>query len=87
MADASGAMKSFRLKSEIRKSDRLIGCGCLIGIGLILTAVMIGAMMGDYIGPPEGAEANRREADLRVALSFAGLVAAGWAGVALIRKK
>jgi hypothetical protein len=33
------------------------GCGCvtLIALGLLCLAFMFGGMMGDYIGPPEGA--------------------------------
>jgi hypothetical protein len=75
-----------RAAPELRFSlgQRVLGCGCSFVVGIFLMAIMAGAMMWHYIGPPEGAVENERRRSQRILFSFAGLVACTSAGVWLL---
>ena len=65
------------------------GCGCLAlcAIGLLASAFLMGAMMGDYIGPAEGAAANAHRANIQMLLSLFVIVICGVVGNWLVSKR
>lgn len=65
------------------------GCGCatLVGIGLLACGFLMGSMMGDYIGPPEGAAQNAHQKNITVLLSLIALVLCITVGNWLVKKR
>jgi ABC-type arginine transport system permease subunit len=65
------------------------GCGCigLLALGVLCFAFMGGAMMGDYMGPPEGAAEDARTKGIVIVLSLVGIVACGVVGAGLMAKR
>ena len=65
------------------------GCGCalLFAIGLLSIARMLGSVMGDYIGPPEGAAQDIHDKNVTILTSFCMLIACTIIGILLLRKR
>jgi hypothetical protein len=64
--------------------DRGCGCALLAVLGVVCLAFMLGALMGDYGGPPELAAENSRAQNVRVLLGFTGLGICTFAGAWLM---
>jgi hypothetical protein len=68
-------------------ATRIAGCGCSILLACFLLAVMFGAMMGDYIGPPEQRLAAERNRTTTVLLTVSGAALSGIFGVWILASK
>lgn len=65
------------------------GCGCvgLVGIGLLAGAFLMGALMGDYGGPPEGRAHDIHIKNVIILNSFAVLILCVTIGNWLVKKR
>ena len=62
------------------------GCGCcvLIGVGFLACAMFMGAIMGDYGGPPEGRAQDIHTKNVMMLGSFCVIGACGLTGLWLV---
>jgi len=65
------------------------GCGCiaLVAIGLLACAFMMGALMGDYFGPPEGRAHDIEVKNTIILRSLGVLTLCALVGSWLIKKR
>lgn len=65
------------------------GCGCLstIALSFLCFALIGGALMGDYFGPPEGIEEDHRTKARVISMSFASIVVLTVAGCWFVTKR
>ena len=65
------------------------GCGCavLMGIGVLACAFLMGSVMGDYIGPPEGAAQDIHNKNITILLALGTLLLCGIAGGWLVSRR
>jgi hypothetical protein len=71
------------------QSSTAKGCGCatLFAIGLLACAFIMGAVMGDYVGPREGAAADIRSKNHTLLIGFIAIALCWVAGRWLISNR